>query len=214
MRNICIFISVFLISSVAYGGTAKKTTLTGFLQEVYEEPANPALPQITEQLQKHLPSCPLETTLAEGSDFLSAVSCVQLMSRARDSSLSRFKMNNLIVKLGDEGAIDEARQGELSAVLEEVYEPESSQKVQEREQLINHFQECDPDYSWVDSAKFWSEAFSCKGVIETAKEAGVAYSDVQDAIDAALLPSEGGQATAKIPEDTSSEDKPRRTSKP
>ena len=224
MRNLCIFISVFLMSFAVHGNTTKKATLSSLLIDVYEETEpveESVLPQIKGQLQNHLPTCPLEidstetdsASATEGSAFLEAVSCDQLMDRAKASLVSRFRMQSLIVELGEEGIIDEARQEELLASLEEIYGPESSQKAQEREQLINHFQNCDSDYSMVDSLKFWSDAFGCKGVIETAKEAGITYSEVQDAIDAALP--DGAVAQAEVVDVPPPESKPRqRTSKP
>ena len=225
MRNLCIFISVFLMSFAVHGNTTEKEALNSLLIDVYEKTGpveGSALTQIKGQLQNYLPTCPLEidsltetdsASATEGSDFLKAVSCDQLMDRAKASLLSRFKMQNLIMELGEEGIIDEARQEELLASLEEIYGPESSQKAQEREQLISHFQNCDADYNWVDAAKFWSEAFGCKGVIETAREAGVIYSDIQDAIDAAL--SDEAVAQAEVVDVAPPAPKPRqRTSKP
>ena len=228
MRNICIFISVFLMSFAVHGNATKKATLNDLLEEVYEKTdpvEESALAQITEQLQNHLPTCPLDTdstetggdSATEGSALLEAVSCNRLMDGAKTSLFSRFKMQNLIVELGEEGQVDEARQEELLASLEEIYGPESSQKAQERQQLINHFQNCDTNYNWVDAAKFWSDAFGCKGVIETAKEAEVTYFDVQDAIDAALSDEVVAQAEitdVSPPEEKQRPQTRRRTSKP
>ena len=163
MRHIMYFL-VLLTGFAVHGDTDKKTALLNdFLKEVYESevPVEESVPpQITEQLQNYLPVCP---TAPEGSDFLEAVSCSQLMDKAKASSISRFKMQSLIKRGVQKGTIDEARQEELSAVLEEVYGQESPQKTREREQLISYFQNCDPDHSWMDAAQFWNDTFGCKG---------------------------------------------------
>lgn len=216
MRNLCIFISVLLMNFAVHANTTKKATLDDLLIEVYDEtgPIPVAGYDLKAQLQHYLPTCPLEEDVAETdsasategsplfetlsccdklsepvllkSALLETLSCDKIIDRAKASSVSRFKMNNLIVALGEQGQIDEVRQEELLASLEEIYEPESAQKAKEREQLINHFQNCDEDYNMIESVinsiNPWSDAFGCKGVIETAKEAKITYSEVHDAI--------------------------------
>ena len=226
MPNLCIFIFCFLVSFSVHANTTKRETLNNFLNEIYDEMNSAGelalSSQIEAQLQNHFPTCPLKTDLAElaGSaedgktPFLEATSCDELIDEAKTSSLSRLKINNLIMKLDKEGKIDNTRQGELLASLEEIYGSESSQKIEERVQLINHLQNCDSDYGIIDKAKFWSDAFGCKGIIETAKEAGITYSEVRDAIEVAL-PAEEQVAQIEVVEAPSDKPKPRqRTSKP
>lgn len=213
MPNIYVFISLFLMGFAVHA----KASLTNLLEEVYGESdtvKESDLSRVKEHLQNHLPTCPLQVDLeadATESEFLNKVSCDRLIEEAK-ASFSRFRMNNIIVDLTDDKKIDEDRQGKLLAVLEKNYEPESSQRIQEREQLVNRFQGCDLDYGWTDSVQFWADAFSCKGVIETAKEAGMTYSDVQDAISVVSSSEEEQVAIRDVPSGKKKER--RRTSKP
>ncbi|MCY4512957.1 MAG: hypothetical protein OXB86_04645 [Bdellovibrionales bacterium] len=229
MRNICLFISIFLMSFVVHAETNKVAALEDFLTKIYGPEVsekNASLQQVTEEMQKYLLTCPLKADLTKPdgasaiddpvsfstsavSSFLEAVSCDQIIDRAKASSLSRFKMSSLIIKLGEETGMDEARQEELLDSLEEIYGPESSQKAQERKQLISHFQNCEQNFNTLDSLAFWSDAFGCEEIIKTAKEAGISGSEVQESIEAALPE---GSEIANVP--STKPKKRQRTSKP
>ena len=203
----------------------KREVLASLLDEIYPDVAvwNDSTKESKEHLKKQLtelfPDCPLSTQITEEpSAFLDAVSCHKLIDSAGSSpeGLTRFQVNRIILELGETNKIDEARQETLLASLDQIYEPESARKVEERAQLINHLQNCEQDYGVMDTLKFWSEAFGCKGIIETAKKGEIAYVDIQDAIDAALP--DKTTASAKAAADVvSPSDKPkkrRKTSKP
>ena len=223
-----LFVSVILMSFAVHTNAdtrGKQEALATLLDETYPDVAvfNDSIKESKENLKKQLQSffltCLLsaekETTAEDTSAFLNAVSCHVLIEKTNTSAsgLTRFQMKQTILTLGETKKINEARQEALLASLDQIYGLESSQKAQEREQLVSHFQNCEQDFGVADKLQFWNDAFGCKGIIETAKEAGIAYFTIQDAIEAAF--SEETVAQVEVVDVLSTEPKKKqRTSKP
>ena len=105
----------------------------------------------------------------------------------------RRQIQNIILNLSGADQINIERRDILLAYLNEFYGPSETFHMQEeRERLIYQFQSCDYSSGLIDEALNRIDNFigntviECEVIIETAKEKGITYLDIQEALKVSL----------------------------
>ena len=180
---------------------------------------------IKKQLRNNVSTCSFQSELEDGAEsgdgetsLAEVYSCDNLISQAESAGLPRSQVARIFT---EDDRFKEAVEGndsqQLEAVLTNVYGPKDLQRVEEIDILVRQLETCEYDLGFIDKLKsIVSDIFSCESVVSNAKESGLSYFDVVEALAIALPARAGAEESVAVAEGAVSEptNRKRSTNKP
>lgn len=225
-----IFWLYLLSCSVVFADVTRREAVQSAIGKVYGAQISSGADlfgkKIEDQLKNNISTCSFQSELdgktegeSEGTSLAEVYSCDNLISNAESAGFSRSLVAHIFTK---DDRFKEAVEGndfqQLEAVLTNVYGPEDLQRVEEMDILVRQLETCEYDLGFIDRLKsIVSDIFSCESVVSFAKESGLSFFEMAEALDTALPGTvSAGKSVATAEEAVSepTERKKRSTSKP